>query len=535
MNEIEEFRLKAIDFAEGRLEETAFQHFRLKHGVYGQRQPNVQMVRVKVPAGGLTPAQLHRLADTAERFGNGIGHITTRQDLQFHFVQLLRVHEVMERLAQVGLTTREACGNTVRNVTACALTGIHGPDVTAPALAVSRHFLRHAACQNLPRKFKISFGCTETCAGAGFHDIGAVPAAGGFRLWIAGGLGNTPRAAQLLEPLTPQDDLIRTCEAILRVFDAYGNRKNRNRARLKFVVDLIGWEGLRDAILKAREPLPRTAIEPTTPETAPVVLKFDDAPPHEREYAEWLRTNVVPHGDFVAAQVTVPLGDLTTAQMHGLAKIGAIWADGRIRTTVAQNILFRWVHKRNVGAVWRRLRELELAERGAGRVADITSCPGADTCRLAFTASRGLARALKARLDGVPEELSIKISGCPNACGQHHVADVGFFGVAARSGDAELPSYTMLVGGSATRFAIPIGRVPARQAPAAFRAVTDLYVRERRPDEAFGEFVRRVGKDALAEAIPAGEPGPDDFRDWGRDEQFVSPGRVTAECAAPGL
>jgi sulfite reductase beta subunit-like hemoprotein len=531
-------------------------------GIYGQRQPGYQMVRVKIPYGGLRPEQIHRLADIVTRHSIGIGHVTTRQDLQFHYVRLEKVREILEALADVGLTTREACGNTVRNVTACHLAGIvHDEifDVTYAAAAVSRHFLRHPLAQSLPRKFKIAFdGCPRgTCAGLGFHDIGGVAeirdGRRGFRLWVGGGLGNTPKPARLIEDWTPEEELIRTCQAIVEVFNRDGERKNRNRARIKFLVEKLGWDEFARRVFEARARLPagfaREALEQAkrdTVEEPPDTLSWPSPEPSDPVYAAWRRENVIAQkqAGFSAVQVLLPIGDVRAAQLHAVAKAAAVYGDGRVRATRWQNLLLRWVRTGNLPALWGKLREAGLAEAGAQRLGDITSCPGADTCNLGITSSRGLARALRNLLLETPEafaaarDLQVKISGCPNSCGQHSIADVGFFGNAKKLGDRDVPTYQVLVGGGAAPgdgFGLPLVKVPAKRAPDLFRRLVETYVAERAPDERFPAYVRRVGIDRLRDAVKefeapdAGDPAI--FVDWAQSVEFRAPRAMRGECA----
>jgi sulfite reductase beta subunit-like hemoprotein len=561
-SEIDLFAQEIDDFRAGAIPEDEFRAIRLRMGIYGQRQPGFQMVRVKIPWGGLNPEQLHKLADLVTRYSTGYGHVTTRQDLQFHFVRLQKVPEILRELDGAGLTTREACGNTVRNVTACHLAGIAKDevfDVTPIAAAVSGHFLRNPLAQSLPRKFKIAFdGCPGgACAAPNIHDIGGVAALRdgrrGFRLFVGGGLGNTPKPARLLEEWTPEEDVVRTAHAILEVFNRDGERKNRNRARLKFLVEKIGWEEFLRRVLETREAIPPglgqerlEAARRSTDESEPVTLSWPHPAPDDPAYASWKFLNVVPQRQpgFSAVHVLLPIGDVRAAQLHGIAKAAALHGDGHVRATRWQNLLLRWVRNENLPALWTKLRELGLAEPGAQGLGDITSCPGADTCNLGITSSRGLARALRTLALETPEafaaarDLQVKISGCPNSCGQHHIADLGFFGNAKKIGDRDVPTYQVLVGGGSgpgDEFGRAILKVPAKRAPDVFRRVVELFTRERAAGERFRDYARRAGAERFREALAEFEaPDTDDpavFVDWAQSTEFRAPRAMKGECA----
>ncbi len=559
-DEIETFAAQIDDFRAKRLSEDDFRPLRLRMGVYGQRQPGFQMVRVKIPYGGLNPEQLHRLADIATRYSTGYGHLTTRQDIQFHFVRIERVKELLTELDRVGLTTREACGNTVRNVTACHLAGIVKNevfDVTPIAAAVSRHFLRNPIAQSLPRKFKIAFdGCpTGTCAGLGFHDIGGVAAVlggrRGFRLYVGGGLGNTPKPARLLEAWTAEDDVLRTAQAIVEVFNCDGERRNRNRARIKFLVEKIGWDEFTRRVFESRDRLPRgfanELLDLSLSEENPVVWSWREPEPADAAYRAWRAANVVEQRQpgFSAVHVLLPIGDVRGTQLHAAAKAAAVYGDGHVRATRWQNLLLRWVPHENLPALWKKLREAGLAEPGAQGIGDITSCPGADTCNLGITSSRGLARALRTLLLDTPErfaaarDLQVKISGCPNSCSQHSIADVAFCGNARKLGDRDVPAYHVLVGGGGgpgDEFAWPVLKVPAKRAPDVFRRIVELFAAERQPAERFYDFARRLGVErfvaALAEFEAPDTADPEVFVDWAQSVEFRAPRAAKGECSA---
>lgn len=525
----------------GEVDEEDFRRFRLQRGIYGIRgQTDIQMVRVKIPYGSLTAAQLERLGKIAETFARGIGHITTRQDVQFYWVPLGQVPEVLRRLAEVGLTTREACGNVVRNVTACPLAGVCATeifDVTPYAAALSRHLLRNPVCQALPRKFKIAFsGCATDCAVAGIHDIGALPiireeggvGRQGFRLYVGGGLGPVPRAAHLLEPFTPAEDLILTAVAILRVFDRLGNRRNKARARMKFLIEELGIEEFRRLVLEERRvvwaawpgELPRV---PEVAEPAPVsdAGVYPPNGPVPAGFEVWQKSNVVAQkqAGFYAAYVTVAGGDLTADQFRALAALVQRFPGIELRTTSTQNLALRWIRETWLPGLYTALDAAGLGRPGVHGLGDVVSCPGADTCIQAVTYSHRLAleltRQLAQRPDpfttfragsstgsgqalGLAEELkgvTIKISGCPNSCGHHHIATIGLCGAARKVGDRQVPHYQLLLGGEVSdgqvTFAQPVMRIPARRVPEAIFRLIELYQAERAEGESFMDWIKR--------------------------------------------
>ncbi len=564
--EIDTFDRFVQDFFAGRIDPDDFKRFRLQHGVYGQRQADVQMLRVKIPWGGLTAAQLERLAEVADKTPRALGHVTTRQNVQFHFVPLVEVPGLMRSLAEVGLTTREACGNTVRNVTVGHCAGICPDepfDPTPYAEAVARFLLRNPMNQNLPRKFKIAFsGCGEDTGLGPIHDIGLRAAvretAGGlvrgFTIVLGGGLGPSPQLAEPLEEFTPAGDLLPTVAAVVRVFDRHGNRDNRNLARLKFVVRKLGIDAVRALVLKEREALRLTA-------RFPAVEVWEERPPAARPagglpaptadpaYRRWHATSVLAQkqAGWAAVHVRLVRGDATADQFRALARIARDFGDGTVRTTNQQNVVLRWVATGALPAVHARLAEAGLALPGAERLVDVTSCPGADTCQLGITSSRGLALALIEMIERDLPDLAdepgvrIKISGCPNACGQHHIAGIGLFGGARKYHGEQAPAYQLLLGarlrGADSRYALPAARIPARQVPAAVRALLETYRRERASGEAFDAFLDRLGVQRLAAVVapwtelPPPAAAPEQYLDWGADQGFkveTGPG----ECAA---
>jgi sulfite reductase (ferredoxin) len=577
--DIEKFETLLADHLAGRVDEDAFRVFRLNNGIYGQRQGgHNQMVRIKFPYGSVTAEQLDRLADISERYSRGWGHLTTRQNVQFHFVPLQRVPDLLRDLADVGLTTREACGDTVRNVMGCHLAGacpFEVLDISPWAEATFRHFLHHPYAQRLPRKFKINFsGCVTDCGQAMFNDVGVVAVArprpdggteAGFRVFMAGGLGANPHPAQALEDFTAREDLLPTIEALLRTFDHFGNRDNKLRARLKWVVDTIGVDELRRRVLKERRLLlasstwpggipsrvaelgdepagVATGVEPT-PQGVPVSLRVSDPDP----YARWETANVVVGvaKGTVSAIAYARLGDVTATQFRGLAAIVRDFGLD-VRVTNRQNLALRGLAAAQLPELYARLEAVGMAESGAELARDVVSCPGADTCNLAVTQSRGLAddigRALEeaglADVGGV----RINISGCTNSCGQHHVADIGFHGAERRAHGRPAPGYQLLLGGhvgdTQIEFAQRTLRLPARAAAEATVRLVGRFAEERTPGELFAGWMERVGgAKVLGNELkdldfwPDPDEHPEYYTDFDETGPYVAAVGV-GECAA---
>ncbi len=585
VEDITRFERTLAQYLAGELAEERFRIFRLNFGIYGQRQGgHNQMVRVKLPGGVATPEQLEALGRVATAYSRGWGHITTRQNIQFHFVDLLRTPELLWELAAAGLTTREACGDTVRNVTACPLAGACPSevlDVSPWAEAVFRTFLRHPYAQRLPRKFKINLsGCAVDCGQAAFNDLGIVAVARqradgtterGFRVLLAGGLGANPHPAQALEPFTPREDLVPTAEAVLRTFDHYGNRDNKIRARMKWLVDTVGIDELRARILKERNLLIASA---TYAEGLPVeVLAAGDAPAgratgspagtaadtsgdgplrsaglanrpvpvtlrRRGAYERWDEANVVRGraNGTVSAVASIRLGDVTAEQFTGLAalvrEIGC-----EVRVTNRQNFVLRALSEDQLPVLHGRLETLGMAKPGAELARDVVSCPGADTCNLAVTQSRGLAAAIGDELEaaGLAEVggVRINISGCTNSCGQHHVADIGFVGAERRAHGRPAPGYQMLLGGRLGQTQIEFGhralRLPAKRAALATVAVVGRFAEEREAGEVFADWLERVGgAQGVAaglkhlDAFPSPEEAPEMYIDYDETGPYVA-------------
>jgi len=532
--DIDKFEEMLAGYFAGRVPEDVFRVFRLNNGIYGQRQGGTsQMVRVKVPYGSMTADQLDGLAELVVDHSRGWGHITTRQNIQFHFVELAETPQVMRRLASVGLTTREACGDTVRNVQGCHLAGAcpyEVLDISAWAEATYRHFVRNPISQRLPRKFKINFsGCDTDCGQAMFNDVGVIAASRthpdgsveqGFRIYIAGGLGTTPFPALALEEFTSRGDLLPTIESVLRVFDQTGNRDNKLRARLKWVVDQLGIDEVRRRVVATRKFLPASSTWPGgVPEVVaewgddPAGLAADATPTPigqgvpvslgaKTPFDRWVEANVVrgAANGTVSAYAWCELGDVTADQFRAVAAIVREF-DTDVRVTNRQNFVLRDLTEDQLPALFQHLVDAGMAKPGAELLRDVVACPGADTCNLAVTQSRGLAKAIGEALEaeGLAEVggVRINISGCTNSCGQHHTSDIGFFGAERRAHGQSAPGYQMLLGGYVGQEQVHFGqkalRLPAHNAPQATVQVVRRFVDERQAGENFPTWLERSG------------------------------------------
>jgi len=553
----------------GILAEEDFRRIRLNNGIYGIRhEDRLHMVRVKFNGGRVDARQLRVLAKVAADHSRGFGHITTRQSIQFHLVRIEQVPTVMRMVASAGTTTREACGDTVRNIQADPLAGVWPGqpfDVTPWARAAFHHFLRNPAAQRMPRKFKINFsGDFNDWGQAAINDIGPIAvrhpetAELGFKVLVGGGLGTTPYEAEVLEEFTPQEWLMPTLEAILRVFDREGNRKNRNRARLKWVLQRIGIEAFRELVFAERGAV--IAVSGTNPgiprivseagadrETAQMRPAEKPAPNGNVRFGRWLDTNVVAgtDGRFVAF-ATTPLGDITTAQFLGLADIAEDFgegADADMRFTNRQNLVVRAVQPSRIEELWSRLDAIGLGEPNVHAAGDPVSCPGADTCNLAITQSRGLARAIRDELatTGLADvPVKINISGCSNSCGQHHLGEIGLFGMERRFNGMAAPGYQLMVGGGlgmeGVSFGLRVAKLAAKKAPAAVAALLTAYDADRVAGQTFREWTATVGKDKLEalvadhDSLPSYEEDPDGYIDFDESTPFkVNLGQ--GECA----
>lgn len=557
--DVDEFVAKLEAFERGDIGPDAFRAYRLTRGVYGQRQEGSQMLRVKIPFGRLDEAGLSALADVADSYSRGFGHVTTRQNVQFHFVKMADVEAAMQRLDVAGLTTRGACGNSVRSVTACELAEVCATapfDVTPYAEAVTRQFLRHPLSETLPRKFKIAFsGCANDCAKAAIHDLGFIAAVHdgekGFKIVAGGGLSSSPRNALVLHEWVRAAEIGRVGEAVLRLFDRLGNRENRQRARLKYVLKKLGDDGFRAKYAEIRAEVDaEAAAELTLPAlagTAPGEPVEPDSAVRPAGYLAWRSSSVVTQKgeSHVAVYVRLLLGDATSAQLREIGRLATAFGDGTVRLTIDQNLLLPWVHPRSLPVLFARLEAAGLAKLDLHTARDVTSCQGADTCNLAVTSSRSVAKAIGDKLEasglgahGDAARTLIKVSGCPNSCGQHHIADLGFHGGAKTVGATTVPVYQLHLGGGVdprgARFGRQVVKLVARRVPDAVVKLLELYDAEREPGETPAKFFERVdGKRvvaALGELVTA-PPRPDEAADVGETAGFlVALGE--GECAA---
>jgi sulfite reductase (ferredoxin) len=528
------------------------------------------MQRIKVPMGRLTAAQLDVLADLAEEYSDRILHVTTRQDFQLHFVHIEDTPDLMRRLAAVGITTREACGNTVRNVTACPYAGVcrdEAFDVAPYAHALTFFLLGHDDTQNFGRKFKVAFsGCKDNpCGLTNFHDIGLIARTRvvdgapkrGFELYIGGGLGSVPQSAQLFDDFLPEEELLPIAQAMSRVFARLGERANRAKARFKFLVKKLGFDETKRLVLEERaqlRPDPRwTAFlgDLHATDEKPIRPAGKVPPgPHADGFEAWRASNVVPQRQdgYVMAYVTLPLGDLTSDQARGLGDVARRFTGDTMRTTVDQNLLLRWISEADLPAFYAALKAIDLGAPGAGTITDITACPGTDTCKLGISSSRALAAELGRQLvqigldrDANARGLHIKTSGCFNSCGQHHVADLGFLGVSRNVNGHRVPHFQLVVGGQWTHnggaYGLAIGAVPSKRVPEVVKRLTTRFAAERLPGELFAAFVNRIGKKTIRamveelQVLPSYEQDPSFYSDWGDPREYTIDDMGVGECA----
>jgi len=569
--EFDDFDGEAEKFLDGQTPENEFIGFRLKQGVYGQRQADVQMIRVKLPMGGITPDQMDAFASAIERYAPlNKGHITTRQNVQIHHVALRDAAKFIREIADAGLSSREGCGNTVRNVTGDPWAGVCEElfDTTPYAGAYVRYFVRHPTTQLMPRKVKTAFsGSDEDRAITGIHDIAFIArerdGVKGFEVRVGGGTSIMPRVAPTLYEFVPADDgrYLAVAEAVFRIFDRQDwLRVNRARARLKVFVDRFGIDELRRQV---DEELEGDWVAERDFDVAGLRLDVDEEgslPPATGAYGSpngdlsaferFRRANVqaqVQEG-FSTVQVKVTRGDLTPEQLRGLGQVMRDFCGGWARTTVHQNLLLRWVRDEAVYDVWTRLQELGLGDAGADEITDVVSCPGTDSCKLGITSSMGLNRAVQERIesmdvtDPLTKRVHIKMSGCPNGCSQHHIANIGFYGASIKVGEHTLPAYVAHIGGTYEGGEVAYGkrlkvRLPAKRVPEAVERWLRFYAADRTEGEAFNDFAARVGEKAfedrvrdLAMPVEFGLETMSHFIDWNRNVPFRVI-RGEGECA----
>jgi sulfite reductase (ferredoxin) len=572
-------------FRKGKISEDDFRRFRLQHGAYGSRlQQNYSMVRIKVPSGEMTPEQLEKIASLSEAFSIGSAHVSTRQNIQLHWVQLEDVSEVMRGLVEVGLTTREACGNTVRNVMCSHFAGICADeefDSTPYAKAIARFFLRNPVCQNLPRKFKINFACCSQHGLVRIADIGLIPAkkdgSNGFKIYLGGGLGAASFIGHQLEEFTSEVRLVSTCMAVIRLFDRLGNRENMARNRMRYLVNEMGWEKFQKLVIKERsnvemtvslETLGRYKVE-TEPQNIrqlpngkklPLINEKVDV--NSDPYKRWLHTNVVSqkqNGYFVVF-ITLGAGDITASQLRSLAKtIREYSGEGCARNTPNQNFAIRFIKAKDLPEFYNDLAKIGLANPGALTMSSAVGCSGTTSCNLAITNSHRLAKEIQSKfielgLDTADDlrDSTIKISGCPNSCGQHEIATIGFYGGASRIGGTMTPTYTMMFGGRDGEDGLlgrTVMRVPAKRVIPTLTKIIEIYRKERSENESLSVWIGKLINGAVnvngqvrnlddiktvlmsTISLPSAEEDPEAYMDYGNDIKF-SAKTAKGECAA---
>ncbi|MFO0031296.1 MAG: nitrite/sulfite reductase [Cyanobacteriota bacterium] len=601
--EIDTFENQMVLRCQGKIEDKVFAELRLRRGAYGQRYDNGYrhdgektqeidfphpeltkgpetkweapgMQRIKIPYGGLSCEQMEVLADIAEEYSDNILHITTRQDIQLHFLSLEDAPDMHRRLAAVGITVREACGNSVRNVTACPLAGVcrdEAFDVTGYANETANYFLGHRDVQDFGRKFKIAFsGCSQHPCGLTYmHDLGLTARKRihegkeeiGFEMLVGGGLGAVPHLAKLFDEFVPPEELMPLSQAIARVYARLGEKKNRNKARIKFLVQKLGIDEFRRLVLEERaslEPDPSwtewlNAIPQYTETGLPTPVsegQVIDLADEQEAYERWRSTNIYPQRQpgFVCVTLNLPLGDLTAQQMRGLADVARRFTPDATRTTVEQNLLLRWIHAADLPALYLALKALNLHAPGAQTIADVTACPGTDTCKLGIASSRGLAGELRQRLalkgyqyDEAVKDIRVKVSGCFNSCSQHTVAEIGFYGSNRLIDRHRVPHLHLILGGewdnNAMQYGQSLGVIPTKRVPEVVDFLLDLYLKEKQNGEKFSQFVNRIGKKTIKERVqPFTEVPPyavdqSFYTDWGDAREYTIGDIGIGECA----
>lgn len=608
--EIDTFENQMALRKQGKIEEKVFAETRLRRGVYGQRYDNGRrhdgtktqeliypmhpltkgpetqwdapgMQRIKIPYGGMTPDQLRLMADLAEEYSDSIAHITTRQDFQLHYIHIEDTPAIMRRLAAAGITTREACGNVVRNITACPLSGVchtEAFDVTPYSKAMMKFMLGHQDTFDFGRKFKIAFsGCRdEACGLLAMHDLGLLAinktidgqTVRGFEMLVGGGLGAVPYQAKTLFDFVPVPELLPLTQSIARVFAQLGEKKMRNRARIKFLVAKLGIDEFRRLVEEQRKTLPfdprwndlvhgvesevETPSAPPAPQATVALTANGKAlePASIDSFSAWVKTNVYRQrqAGYAVVTVTVPLGDLSPTQLRGLADLAHAYAGDNVRLTVEQNIVLRWISLADLEEVHTGLKTLGLGQSGAGTIVDIVACPATDTCKLGIASSRGLAGELRNRLlassgklDQAIRNLRIKISGCFNSCGQHHVADIGFYGNSRNIGGYTVPHFQVVLGGrwrnNGGSYGMAIGSIPSKRIPHLVQGLTEQYLTQRNGEESFQDYCARLGKKELKafidqfKNVPPHDQDASFYSDWGDPREFTIGDMGEGECA----
>ncbi len=584
VEESEYFANKVKLFRQDQLNADEFRRFRLQNGAYGSRlNSEFSMIRIKVPGGDISPEQIEKIANLAESFSIGSAHVSTRQNIQLHWVQLEDVSEVVRGLAEGGLTSREACGNTIRNVMCSHFAGVcsNEPfDTTIYAKAITKFFLRNPICQNLPRKFKFNFACCPEHGFVRIADVGLVPTirdgVRGFRIYLGGGLGAASFIGHLLEEFTPESRLLSTSMSTIRVYDRLGNRENLARNRMRYLVNEMGWEKFQALLLKERVIVEATTSIPTknifenilkidnngslstlsSKKTLPLV-NSDNAP---TAYERWLSTNVIAQKQlgYYSVYITLGAGDITSNQLRVLAEcIREFSEEQKARTTPQQNFFIRYIKSDSIPKLFTKLSGIGLGNPGANTIVSPVGCSGTTSCNLAITNSHRLAKEIQGKflelnldMDNDLHTSTIKISGCPNSCGQHEVATIGFYGGATRLGNSMAPIYTMLFAGSTGEngeLGKIVMRVPAKRVIDVVLKIIECYKEEKHGNETLHDWVHKIsighgdGKTKTLEDIkkiiapviklPSFAENPDSYKDYGTDSNFIAK-TARGECAA---
>ena len=580
MEEADNFAKTVKLFRQGKYDADSFRRFRLQHGAYGTRMTgDYAMVRVKLPAGEIYPHQFEKISQLSERYSIGSAHFSTRENIQLHWVILEDVSEIFRELAEVGLTSREACGNSVRNVMCSPMSGVCTAeefDATPYALATAKFFLRNPMAQNLPRKFKFNFTCCEKHGMVRMVDVGLIPqikeidgtSQRGFKIFLGGGLGNRSFVGHQLEDFTPEEDLLYTSIAVMRIFDRLGDRKNLARNRMRYLVNDMGWEKFQNLVLKERAVVRATQSVITqldvdhTPDEIkrPIRISDESGSGTPDGYARWLKTNTETQkqSDYRTVFVTLEAGDITSSQLHSLSDIIRDFSsEGKARAGFVQNVALRYVHEDDLPRLYSKLLEIGLAKSGALTMTAPIGCSGTTSCNLALTNSHRLAKEIQRKFlelkldeDDDLRDSSIKISGCPNSCGQHGIATIGFFGGGARLGKDMYANYQMLLGGRSdgdTMLGQICHRVPAKRVIRVILKIIELFKEHKKPNDTLQSWIHRVATNSedseiktlndIKKAIdpltipPTKEEDPDFYLDYGSDTSYhTKTGK--GECAA---
>ncbi len=567
-------------YRKGKYDEDSFRRFRLQHGAYGTRMTSdYAMVRIKIPAGKIYPTQLEKIAQLSEAFSIGSAHLSTRENIQLHWVVLEDVSEIMRGLAEVGLTSREACGNTVRNVMCSPLSGVCAEekfDATPYAIATAKFLLRNPMNQNLPRKFKFNFSCCEKHGMVRMCDVGVLPETreiegkqeNGFKIFLGGGLGNKSFVGYQLEEFTPEEDLLYTSIAVLRIFDRMGDRKNMARNRMRYLVNEMGWEKFQNLVLKERAVVRATQsvivkldVDPIPEEIKkPIRISESGGNSVPDGYARWYKTNTFnqKQDGYQSVFIALEAGDITANQLREIAKIIRDYsAEGMARNGFSQDIAIRWVHEDDLPKMYSQLLQVGLAKSGSLTMASPIGCSGTTSCNLALTNSHRLAKEIQRKFlelkldeDEDLRDSTIKISGCPNSCGQHGIATIGFFGGGGRVGKDMYPNYLMSLGGRSdgeTMLGINCLRIPAKKVIPTLLKIIELFKQNKKNADTLSSWIHRIvngSEDSDIKSIndfkqilspltvpPTKDEDSDFYTDYGNDSSYhTKTGK--GECAA---